>query len=305
MVNPHEIIHKNHMKIMKELGIKNYKEVYYEYIRDGPELLDFINNRIINKNDIQQHGGSKPLKIKYIFEDNEFILFEKKIKDGYDIAVYKKNDPEKIPPCLHIIINTDKNIAYIQNISYHKECISTGLDWPGGGSTLLKMSIQLLKDTKKRYKVNKIQLKDNSYFYCKSNHKRIHLPIMFTLIYGTTWYGKYGFRPYDPIENTEDTHLGELFDENKKIVLTTKIKDTKLFDYLFEIGKKSISDENELKKRIKDYYKEKKDLTINEFFKKYMTDFNDSCEVFYLFYQKFYTNQKLYDFTGRSFYLDI
>lgn len=64
-------------------------------------------------------------------------------------------------------------------------------------------------------------------------------------------------------------------------------------------------DKKELKEKIKIYYENKKNLTINSFFKNFLFDFQESCEIFSMFYARFCLDQKIYDFHDRSFYLNI
>jgi hypothetical protein len=204
------------------------------------------------------------------------------------------------------LISVEFNLAYIQNISYYNDCVSTGLDYPGGGSSLLKMCIQFLKDKKDKYGVRRIQLKDTSSFWCKNIKEPIQLSILHTLIFGDTWYGKYGFRQYIP--ETDKPHKGllEAYEKNRQIVNTIKVKDTNLFNYLFEIMKDmSQKSEEEQKTFIDKYYEINKNLTIRKFFRKFMGNFQKSCDIFSRFYIKYFSQLELYNFYGHSFYLDI
>jgi len=80
----------------------------------------------------------------------------------------------------------DEGIANIQNISYYDDCINTGLKYPGGGTVLLRMAIQFLRDIKKKYKIKKIQLTDNSTLNCEKNNTIINLSVLFILTNGDT-----------------------------------------------------------------------------------------------------------------------
>lgn len=296
---------KKHMKIMKELKIKKHKEVYWKYNTNDHEFLQFISNRKINKLDIQQYGGNKKDKIKYKFDNKEFIIYKKKVEGGYDFAIHRKDNDEN-QTCLHIMINTKYKLAYIQNISYYQDCLQVGLNNSGGGSMLLKMAIQFLKDNKEEYKVRRIQLTDNSYFNCKSIKKTMFLPIISTLTYGTTWYGKYGFRPYDSKNNCEHEEWARKFDRNKEIVTGTKVKNTNLFKYILKgLKKLNPGNEDKQKKIVNEFYDNKKYMTVDEFFKDFLDNFQKSCGIVYLFYLDYFTDLKLFDFTGKSFYLDI
>jgi hypothetical protein len=295
------------VKIMKRIKIKDPGDVYFKYMFEDRDLMDFIDNRNAychySKGNSLQNGAGIVRKLKYTYGDKKFKLYEIKLENGYDISVHRNNDMEDPETCLHILINQELHLAYINNISYYKNCVSTNLEHPGGGGILLKMCIQFLKDTKDRYQVNRIQLKDNSMFTCFANKEKIMLPVLHTLLYGDTWYGKYGFRPYNPDKNIEDEKLAELYDQNKIIITTTKTKDTNIFNYLYVMLDGNNSKEN--KKRIDRYYDKYKNCTIDVFFRKFMMDFQKSCVAIHGFYLNFYTSMRLYDFTHRSFYLNI
>lgn len=227
-------------KKMKRIKLKDYKKVYRQYMLDDLDVIEFIDkrndygNKEREKDFFIQNGGRKTEELEYVHNNIRFLLYEIKSKEGYDISVRRKNDLSK-STCLHIIINAELRLAYIQNISYYPDCVSTGLEKPGGGGKLLKMCIHFLKDTKNKYNVKRIQLKDNSFFVCKSNNKRINFALMNTLLHGDTWYGKYGFRPYDFASDMEDKELTEIYNNNKKIATTTKTQDTNLYNYLSQM----------------------------------------------------------------------
>ena len=102
----------------------------------------------------------------------------------HNFSIHRKND-YKQSDCLIIMIN-DEGIANIQNISYYDDCINTGLKYPGGGTVLLRMAIQFLRDIKKKYKIKKIQLTDNSTLNCEKNNTIINLSVLFILTNGDT-----------------------------------------------------------------------------------------------------------------------
>lgn len=293
--------------IMQKLNIKKYRKVYRQCMACDNDFMKFIENRNhkLTDSNVFQKGGGKPKKLQYIYDNTKFLLYEVTHDAGFDISVHRKNDIDNPQTCLHIMIDSELKLAYIQNISYYADCIDVGLTHPGGGSLLLKMCIQFLKDTKEKYNVTRIQLKDNSFLPCKQK-SRMMLSVMYTLLNGDTWYGKYGFRPYDPFENTENIQKAQIYNRNKTIVTTTKVRDTNLFQHLFSaINTVYPVDINKNKDYVNKLYKKCKNLTITQFFRHFMFNYEHSCELILLFYIGFYTDQKLYSFHGESFYLDI
>lgn len=294
--------------IMKDIQIRDYDKVYVQYMINDLDLISFINKRNSRINiDNKKTGGGKVRKIHISYENNEFIIYEKELKNGYDISIQRYNNIEEVEKCLHVMIDSTIGIAYLQNISYYKDCnVRANLDHPGGGGILLRLCIYFLKDKKERYRITRIQLKDNSMFTCRSNSRKLFFSSMHTLLFGDTWYGKYGFRPYDPDLMEEDKELLKYYMENKEIVQTVKVKDTNLFNYLFEVLK-DVPDksESEIQKFINRYHEKYKDHTISQFFRMFLLDFDSTCSIFSRFYRGFYKNKRLYNFYGHSFYLDI
>ncbi len=295
---------------MEIINIKDHKKVFRQYMLNDLNLIEFIDLRNnYGKNDkllFSQTGGAKVKKLKYNHDNYKYILYEIKNNDGFDISMRRKNDIDNPQSCLHILINTELRLAYLQNISYFKDCVDIGLEHPGGGSKLLIMCIQFLKDTYDRYNVKRIQLKDNSMFTCHKNNKKIMMALMHTLLYGDTWYGKYGFRPYDSYNDIQDTELSEIYEKNFDIVKNTKTKDTNLYNCLYEVLLETDPvNKKKIKEIIDNYYKKYANNTISVFFRNFLINFENACTIFSKFYVGFCIGIHIYDFTGKSFYLDI
>lgn len=60
-----------------------------------------------------------------------------------------------------------------------------------------------------------------------------------------------------------------------------------------------------MKQKVDRYYLKHRDETIDVFFRKFLLDYESACEMFSKFYTSFCIGLHIYDFTGRSFYLDI
>jgi hypothetical protein len=294
--------------IMNNIKIKNYEDVYFQYMIADYYLMKFIDRRNTYENYIQnQYGGGKVKKIKYNFNGDTFILFEEETKNGFDISIHVHDDITDPTMCLHIIIDKSMKSAYIHNITYNKNCVSTGLNYPGGGKILLKMCIEFLTLNKQKYNIKQLELMDNSVFSCKPIKQNINFSMMTILLSGDTWYGKYGFQPFDNFDDgnsdKETKKLMKLYGNNKKIITTAKVRNTRLLRYLY-----STLDDDEKKENmvvIKEYFDRNKDLTINKFFAKFLTDFNESCPVFAKFYSDYFDSLGLYNFRGKSFRLYI
>jgi hypothetical protein len=344
---------KQHINIFKALHIRNPEQVYNAYM-SNPHTAKMLEDRsmLLWESDNIRGGGKIPDKndvpprrpyvegtsllmeseniknvkeIPYNFEGRDFKIFEGKVGDGYDIAIYQddKDDGNHLY-CLHIITypndsrkckndNTEGN-AVIQNISYHETCVSLGIMESGGGTILLKLAIQFLKDKKERYKIKRIVLMDNSLLKCttiegKKEIKRIiRLGLIHTLKFGHTWYGgKYGFRPYDSTSKKTDKILNELYENNISIVANTKISDYNLFDiihkYLLKRSNADVADK--YIKDLKQACKKLKITTIQQFFNTFYLEYKKECYLLSKIVKKICKKIGIRDFFTKAFFLKI
>ena len=214
--------------IFKNIKCMNNTGFIISIAEDRP-FYDFIEKRKKNCNQNIIGGGIK--KIKYIYNGNKFKLFEN-YDEGYNISVFRKdNKDEYNQKCLFIMIDNN-GVAYIGNISYYKDCIKSGLEYPGGGSILLKMAITYLKENKNKYKIKIIQVQDNSRLLCEKNKKNIDLSSIYMLTKGDTWYSKHGFKPFDTDEMKLNKKNYRIFKNNQKKVKEINVGDTNIIKIL-------------------------------------------------------------------------
>ena len=147
---------------------------------------------------------------------------------GHNIKSNDENDYADQHPFIVIFIERKfVFIAHINTISYFEDCVKTGLDKRGGGTAILRVMIEFLEENKKRLEIDKIQLLDNSVKYCKHSDS-IELPLMAVFTSGDTWYGKYGFLPFDRVNEKIDQSRLKQYQANKRIVNTLLFKDTNI-----------------------------------------------------------------------------
>jgi len=226
---------------------------------------------------INQIGGGKQLKIQY--NNNTYIFEEVMDKDHY--ILYSKDEVE----CVIIIIEKNDKVAEIHGIGNNKLCLketNTNI-----GSTLLKITLKMLEKYQTKLKINKILLTDNSLKKC--NNENIKLSIMLTLLTGDTWYGKYGFRPYD------DT-LIQYYENNKKIMNTITLKDINLIKYL----EMTSLDKNIIEKT-KKFINKHQIMLVKDYLSRFLKEYDKTCKYFYDFYFTLFIDLRLYDFHHRVF----
>lgn len=220
-------------------------------------------------------------------------------KDTIYYHLYNKDDKADISnilECIIIIVYKKDQTCLIQNILYDKSCIPR-LEAQNKGTTLLKIALKLINTIKDRYKINRIELSDNSKKNCMG--KEIKLGLMLTLLTGTTWYGKYGFYPKDKKRN-------KYFIRNKRIMDQTLLSDIPdLKEMLIKAHKKSKSN-LDIQKIIRSYnYGLHKKYKLKEFLTKFLLDYDNTCKIFYYFYDDLYLELKLINLYGEMFMKEI
>jgi len=236
----------------------------------------------LNKFMINQLGGSgRKLKIEY---NNNKYIYEEAMDENYYV-LYSFDNFE----CVSILIDKTEKIAEIHGIGDYKTCIRE--DNNKVGSTLLIITIKMLKKYKEKLGINKITLTDNSVKKC--NEKDIKLSMMLTLLTGNTWYGKYGFRP-------RDKSLIEYYENNIKIMNKVKLKHIDLIKYF-----KKTKLNKEVIENTKVYIKKHQDLLLKDYLTKFLKEYDKTCEYFHDFYLLLFIDLKLYNFYHNTFELDI
>jgi hypothetical protein len=273
------------------------------------KLFIYRKSELIRQNKTQlrhfladQIGGGKKLKV--IYNNREYVFDEAMDKNYY--ILYSKDEFE----CVAIIIDLENKIAEIHGIGNYTSClddINTNI-----GSTLLKITLKMIKKYKDKLDIKKILITDNSLKKC--NYKNIELAPMLTLLTGDTWYGnikyncprnknhtdfclygniKYGFKP-------ADYTLIKYYENNKKIMNTFTLKDINLIKYLemSKLDKKIIE-------KSKEFIEKHQSLLVKDYLSKFLKEYDKTCEYFCDFYEQLYIDLGLYNFHHRTFELVI
>lgn len=93
----------------------------------------------------------------------------------------------------------------------------------------------MLKKYKDKFGISMITLTDNSIKKC--GEENIILSKMLILLGGDTWYGKYGFRPYDIQVKSMNKKTNKEYEKNKKVIKKITITDVNIIKYI-EMTKK-------------------------------------------------------------------
>jgi hypothetical protein len=104
-------------------------------------------------------GGGNKIIIDY---DNYNYIFEESEIDDNHYILYSKNDED----CVTVIISKEDQVAEIHSIGNYKSCLMA-ITNEGVGSTLLKITLKMLKKYKQKLGIKMIILTDNSLIRCK------------------------------------------------------------------------------------------------------------------------------------------
>jgi hypothetical protein len=260
--------------IMKK-KILNYMYIYDPIIRN--KQLNYntvVSEQLINQSNTQ-YGGAK-YNISY---NDDIYTFEKINYDNiYVLYSFDKLNND----CITITVDEENNVANINNINGDiKNCVTSNNKV---GTTLLLISIKFLKKYSKKLNINLIMLTDNSYKKC--GNKNISLMLLSTLTTGDTWYGKYGFVPiyYDGNKYLPNKQNIDIYNKNKELMENIKVNDVNkiLLNYFEKLDNFSKEQYTIIKKIIKD----KPEMLLKDFLKKFLKNYDKMC----IYFEQFYTD---------------
>jgi hypothetical protein len=287
---------------LKSVGVIHYKKACtFLYTANNYYYVNIYkpNMNNINQTDYSQTGGSH---INYIYEGIKFKIFVNNDEDLIYLNINVDNDENK-EQCIFVQIDKTIHTANIQNISFYKNCITNRFKTQKSGSFLLNMIISFLKSKRTEYDINKIQIQDNALKFCKEKKDNIHLSLLSTLTGGHTWYGKYGFVPFNNTTFMMNRALCKIYMTNIQIMDTTLVKDTNVEKYVRKALKKE--DMEGMIEDIDGLFKFYNNKLLKTFLFQFMKEFDKTCVLFFRFYIKLAEDIQLYDFHRVSFYLPI
>ncbi len=341
----------NNTHYWKEIyKIHNIPFTYYD-ILDMVQVYnrkDIITREVIIPDKYQNGGIRKMIESEedtdtelFKYKNKEIVMFKtiEKHSIKYSIhKIYKNQDMEELRYCL--LIEIYNNLANITNIMSSNNCkYEKPKNINIGGSELLDIAIAFIKSKKKEYNIKKICLKDNSskYYYYNGKQKAQPMSYLYTLLFGDTWYGSRGFRPYNNVAaaNAKEIDdkiltgsttimLNKEYEINKKIWNFIEVKHVpklKSLIYNSYVRNKNILGSFDINLLLKILSKEKYKETNFGKFLQYLLDKNylNCIILFDIGYELFKSIKvpvidadnkiidyaKYYDFYGRSFYLNI
>lgn len=229
------------------------------------------------QNSLLQSGGG--LEVTY---KSQKVKFYKIVDDG--ITTLFLSGKNKNNKCVTIIIHEYDQNAEIREISTnpYKPCQLPKI--LNKGSSYLDITMKLLTKYKDKFGIKTIYITDNSFIYC--NGINISLAELSFLQYGSTFYGRWGFKPKLK-QHRKD------YKASQKKIFNFKVKNINLEKFIYKKYKKDIS--KRIYKILKNYDSYKEDLFVIWFKKISKKYLKKECYFF----------NKLLKYIIRRFELDI
>jgi hypothetical protein len=292
-------------EILKKLKFKN--KYYYKIINKFNNSFTFY-EKFFNKKDNNLFGGGEIELKKEIFIYNDYKFLVRVLKDNENNNIIIKISSKLYGFCLLMSIYKDLDYVQIENISNFPDCaINTQLPYRGGGKILLNVAINYLRKNYDIYKRKRIVLADNSKINCfDSNNKNrtLFLAPLTTLKKGQTWYGMFGFRPFDNIRQIPSNRSLRWYKENYEKLQNLKLKDNQfIIKMILDTDKKynyKIINEHIIKQIIN----KNKDILVKDFIQQIL-EIDKFCIIFEKIYIEILQELKLHNFMSESFYLDF
>lgn len=280
---------------------KKYKLVQRQFIINSNMNFNIPHKQIVKM--VSQKGGGKYKEKEYIFYyDNEKYIFTVgvEIDDDTDIKIAVLNTKNN-DHCITVLIYPDIPVAILNNITYDIGCSKQGLKYPGGGDVLMRFIIHYLTERKNEYKINSIQLTDNSSLICSVCDHSVKLARLRMITHGEPWYIKYGFKPFDSELQKPDEKLLYGIKFNNELLETLKTNQLDIINNVKKINVKLIDEV----KRLADKYK-----LLKDFIKRLSNEYNKYCCLLESLLNDIYDPQPgqirlLIDYYRKTYYLNI
>jgi len=166
-------------------------------VRDILIFDDYFKERIFRNKINFVQGSSK--KVKF---NGKYYKFNKTILDDGEILYVLKSQNNDIIDC--IIISIVNKMAYICDIGNNKGCIKKDKIVDKGGTTLMNITLKLLKKIKNDHALTYIYLSDTAtktLFDNVNKNYKVNLSYLLFFTKGYTYYEKFGFAPIIQISN--------------------------------------------------------------------------------------------------------
>jgi len=271
--------------------------------------LIFRNSEILRLNKISlKHifpiipfkGGSVngKTKLTVLYDNIKYTFHESEINEN-NYILYSDHDIYNPVDCVIIIMSKIDDTKYYQaeihGIGNDKSCLHDIKTNISVGSLLLKITLKMLKKYHEKLNIKHVILTDNSLKFCKDINDSIKLSLMLTLLTGHTWYGKYGFRPFNNKLNDYNNVLLNNYNKNIDIINNITIEKANILKYI------ELTEESHIIEAVKKILQTNPNMLLKDFLTNFLKEYDKTCKYFYKFYEVLYQDIGLFDFQQKSF----
>lgn len=300
-------IHIKLRNIFEKLHISEAHKVAVEMSRScqmrDVELKPYFNDDYLV-------GGSEADGIDGIvfkYKNVNFTFYKTSDKYSIIFSIFQENDDEKAINCSVIMIDRIEKSADVSGISYDPKCFTQPQVHTFGpdisGKLLLKATLAFIEKMKNHYDIKYIKLRDNSRKPCKTVDDSIPFDTYLMFVSGHTWYGKYGFVPFNQISKKTNKEKLKLYTDNQKIIKNTKVKNTDIAKYIKKAIKKlkrKVLDDD-----VNDLVNKNKDKSIMEFMQIMSKNYNEFCGIFYYIHENLMKELGIFNLHGEVYWKEI
>lgn len=268
------------------------------------QMLNWFLPKIHSKYNFVQKGGDNNIQREFIYpyKGYEFRVFIEKSEN--DILVTVRTHEDNPSDCVIVAVDLEDRNAILQGLSYDKKCTKPYIEpGKGGGSILLKYILGFIKVNRNTLKIDRLILQDNAKKDCQNCTKKLPLSDLYFLMNNDTWYGKYGFRPFDKNDQVPHARRIAKYIRNQEIIKRTKAKHVDLVRYM----KDAITEHN-----IKNIdiailgpkLEQMGNESLSSVIKILMKTYDAFCCIFVHIIDRIYKKLGLHSFFGDDFYID-
>lgn len=270
------------------------------------EDRDFYNNYYHKSKKYLKQCGGGTKKIKYKYEGYKFVIFEDIDSNETAYSIHYDDNLDNPRTCMVLLVDKEENIVYVDNISYYSNCVSSGMPRTKGGSLLLRMTIEFVKNVLQyKYNLKYIQLKDNSFIYCEQTKEKVQFDNFYMLSHGDTWYGKYGFIPLDIEKGITDYKAQVNYEVNKRLVDIVKVECTNLREYIKRAIRSLKLEQKYTEKKIDKMIDTYKGRSVKVFINDFVKNYDATCGMFANFYLDLMSDLKMTNMHGSTYYYKL
>lgn len=193
----HELNIKRLRRLYPKVSRSTFDRLYYQKLMKT--FTGQNHNRVAKFIDDQNGGNMSRIKFKFTYNETEYELGVETIESDEDpgeFSLYFLSYAERSlsKSCAFLKIYHDSNVAIVMNLNNQFECLHESNQ---RGRIVLTGIIDYCRKHRDSLHIDRLQLEDESEYYCPSGRGRVNLIYSNQLLGEQPFYLKMGFSPVD------------------------------------------------------------------------------------------------------------